>query len=90
MVGVKLRELAYVSQQRAGEPICCTVFDPLLDLLWTASSTVRYFWSLHTYCELHICCIFCDEEGNLCSTTVLVFGAWVDINLHNCHMTLRL
>ncbi|KAG0613820.1 hypothetical protein M758_6G131500 [Ceratodon purpureus] len=45
MVGAKLRELAYVSQQRAGEPICCTAFDPLLDLLWTASST----GSLHSF-----------------------------------------
>ena len=57
MVGAKLRELAYMSQQRAGEPICCTAFDPLFDLVWTASSTVRYFWSFHTCFEYHICCI---------------------------------
>lgn len=61
MVGAKLRELAYVSQQRASEPICCTLFDPLLDLVWTASSTVRYF--LINY-EHHVCCIVCDEECN--------------------------
>nr|XP_024386798.1 PAN2-PAN3 deadenylation complex catalytic subunit Pan2-like isoform X3 [Physcomitrium patens] len=45
MVRAKLRELAYVTQQRANEPVCCTLFDPLLDLLWTASSA----GSLHSF-----------------------------------------
>jgi hypothetical protein len=41
MVGANLRELLNVPQQRASEPVCLTLFDPLLELLWTASPNVK-------------------------------------------------
>ncbi len=41
MAGENLREIACVAQQRVNDAVSHVVFDPLLELIWTASSTVR-------------------------------------------------
>ncbi len=41
MAGENLREIACVPQQRVNDAVSHVVFDPLLELIWTASSTVR-------------------------------------------------
>jgi hypothetical protein len=45
MAGENLREIACVAQQRVNDAVSHVVFDPLLELIWTASST----GSLHSY-----------------------------------------
>jgi hypothetical protein len=41
MAGENLREIACVAQQRVNDAVSHVVFDPHLELIWTASSTVR-------------------------------------------------
>ncbi|KAH9536486.1 hypothetical protein CY35_16G002500 [Sphagnum magellanicum] len=45
MAGENLREIACVAQQRVNDAVSHVVFDPHLELIWTASST----GSLHSY-----------------------------------------
>lgn len=68
MVVEKLIELACVQQHRGREAVCRTIFDPLMELLWTASAAVISEYPHH-------CLVLCVSVTELVNCYLLLRAA---------------